>query len=77
MRILVITSCSGKKQHDPANQLTLDDFRAGLEHVKKRERDLQSFLLPAGQMYTRRFRSAPTRSSVPVPAAAFKALGLN
>ena len=52
MRILTITSCTGEKVSSPANQLTLDDFAMGGAHLKKREKELKDFELPAGEIYT-------------------------
>ena len=52
MRILTITSCTGEKVSSPANQLTLDDFVRGGAHLKKREKELKDFELPAGNIYT-------------------------
>jgi hypothetical protein len=52
MRILTITSCTGEKVSSPANQLTLDDFVQGGAHLKKREKELKDFELPAGEIYT-------------------------
>lgn len=52
MRILIITSCTGEKEYAPDNQLTLEDFRKGPEHVRARERQLKAMLMPAGEIYT-------------------------
>ncbi len=52
MRILIITSCTAEKVHAPDNQLTLEDFRKGPEHVRARERQLKDMLMPAGEIYT-------------------------
>ncbi len=52
MKILIITSCTGEKQHKPDDQLTLDDLRLGAKHVRAGEKRMQEYLLPSGQMYT-------------------------
>jgi hypothetical protein len=52
MRILIITSCTGEKAVTADNALDVNDFRAGQEHVRQREKDLSDLLLPAGEMYT-------------------------
>ena len=38
MRILILTSCTGKKKSKPKNQLTIEDFRVGNEHLNNRIR---------------------------------------
>lgn len=52
--LLVISSCTGAKLHKPADQLTLEDFQRGKEHVAERERDLTPFRTSAKRMYTGR-----------------------
>ena len=49
-RILVISSCTGKKKEEPANKLTLDDFRDP-ERLARRELELRRYMLPAMEMY--------------------------
>jgi len=48
VRVRVVTSCTGEKMVDPDNQLVLADFQAG----KCFKPELESFELPAGEMYT-------------------------
>ncbi|MEY2976648.1 MAG: tRNA-guanine transglycosylase DpdA [Prochlorotrichaceae cyanobacterium] len=50
-RVLVITSCTGEKRYKPDNQLTLKDFQ-DIQQLQQREFALQSFLCPAGELYT-------------------------
>lgn len=50
--VLVITSCTAQKRFVVDNPLTLSDFLAGSETVRRREVELSDFLLPAEQMYT-------------------------
>jgi len=52
MRILVVTSCTGEKVVSCQDQLTLEDFRQGSEHVDRRERALAPLLTPAEDLYT-------------------------
>lgn len=52
MRILVITSCTGEKAVSSPAQLTLDDFRKGLIHVRARESALNDMLTPAEELYS-------------------------
>ncbi|MEZ5325788.1 MAG: tRNA-guanine transglycosylase DpdA [Verrucomicrobiales bacterium] len=52
MRILILTSCTGEKHVSCENQLTLEDFRAGGEHLKAREKELAEHLAPAGLLYS-------------------------
>lgn len=51
MRILVITSCTGRKKHKPANQLKYEDF-ASSERLHQRTAELKNFKVPAAEMYT-------------------------
>ncbi|MEA5506970.1 tRNA-guanine transglycosylase DpdA [Halotia wernerae UHCC 0503] len=50
-RILIITSCTGKKLHNPTNQLTIEDFK-DTERLRERTQSLSEFSCPSGQMYT-------------------------
>jgi len=50
-RILIITSCTGKKRFKPTNLLTIEDFQ-NLEILNKRSEALSEFACPAYQMYT-------------------------
>jgi len=52
MRIRVITSCTGEKSVSSPDQLTLDDFRQGAEHVRTRETAFGDLLTPAEDLYT-------------------------
>ncbi len=52
-RLLVITSCTGKKAIYHTDQLRLLDFRTP-ERLAERERSLAKLQRPAGQMYTGR-----------------------
>lgn len=55
MRMLVITSCTGKKRYDPKQMskkpLSKEDF-IDKEHLSKREKELADYACPAGEMYT-------------------------
>jgi Queuine tRNA-ribosyltransferase len=51
-RLLIISSCTGEKASKPANQLTLEDFQAGSEHLLERGAELRDTSLPAGELYT-------------------------
>jgi len=51
MRILVITSCTGRKKHKSPNQLTYEDF-ASSERLHRRTVELKDFKVPAAEMYT-------------------------
>lgn len=54
MKIQVITSCTGEKQHSASNQLVQEDFRglhdSGLFNA--RQQTLSEYVLPAEDMYT-------------------------
>lgn len=50
-RILIITSCTGKKHHKATNQLTIEDFK-DTERLRERTESLSEFSCPSGQMYT-------------------------
>lgn len=52
MRILIITSCTGEKAVKHGQALTLDDFRQGIDHIRKREDELATLLTPAEELYT-------------------------
>jgi hypothetical protein len=53
MRLLFITSCTGRKAHKLENQLVWDDFRLlGTEALWQKEESLDAFRLPARDMYT-------------------------
>ena len=51
MRILVITSCTGRKKHKSPNQLTYEDF-ASPERLHRRTAELKDVKAPAAEMYT-------------------------
>jgi|WetSurMetagenome_2_1015567.scaffolds.fasta_scaffold34521_2 hypothetical protein len=54
MKLLLITSCTGEKQHDPAGQLTKDDFLKlhEPERFRASEERLSKYRLRAEDMYT-------------------------
>lgn len=52
MKILIITSCTGQKAASCANHLTMADFRAGADHIAKREAELAEHVMPADELYT-------------------------
>lgn len=52
MRILVITSCTGKKAVTSDNALTLDDFVLSGKHLMQREQELKELMRPAEELYT-------------------------
>ena len=51
MKVLVITSCTGRKKHKPPNQLNYEDF-ASLKCLRRRTAELKDFKVPAAEMYT-------------------------
>ena len=51
MRILVVTSCTGRKKYKPSNQLKYEDF-ASSERLHRRIVALKDFKVPAAEMYT-------------------------
>ena len=51
MKVLVITSCTGRKKYKPANQLQLGDFLS-VERRAVRSTELKSFKTSAAEMYT-------------------------
>jgi len=52
MQVTVITSCTGQKAATHDNQLTLEDFQQGADHIRQREVDLDDSLMPAEELYT-------------------------
>ena len=52
MRILIVTSCTGEKATESAEQLTLEDFRKGQAHIGQCEAKLALLMLPAEELYT-------------------------
>lgn len=55
MRVLFLTSCTGKKKHSPPNLLRQEDFlHLGQPAFYRREKSLSAFMLPAKEMYTGR-----------------------
>ena len=51
MKILVITSCTGRKKHKSLNQLKYEDF-ASSERLRRRTAELKDFKDSAAEMYT-------------------------
>lgn len=51
MRILVITSCTGRKKHKPLNQFKYEDF-ASSERLRQRTAELKDYKDSAAEMYT-------------------------
>lgn len=51
MRILVITSCTGRKKYKSATQLKYEDF-ASSDRLDLRTAELKGFKTPAAEMYT-------------------------
>lgn len=51
MKILVITSCTGRKKYKPTNQLQPEDFLSD-ERLVARSAELKDFEVPAAVMYT-------------------------
>ena len=51
-RILIVSSCTGKKTTTSDKALTLEDFREGAAHVERRERELGNLLIPAEALYS-------------------------
>jgi hypothetical protein len=52
MKIFILTSCTGEKVVTHEKSLTLADFQLGVEHVYKRELELDQVLKTAAEMYT-------------------------
>ena len=50
MKILVITSCTGRKKYKPTNQLQPEDFLS-TERLETRSAELKDFEVPAAKMY--------------------------
>lgn len=50
--LLVISSCTGAKLHKPPNQLVIDDFRKGGDHLRAREQELAEYRTSAKRLYT-------------------------
>jgi hypothetical protein len=51
MKVLVITTCTGRKKHKPPNQLNYEDF-ASPKCLHRRTAELKDFKVPAAEMYT-------------------------
>ncbi len=51
IRVLIVTSCTGKKRFKPTNQLTIEDFKDD-QKLSDGSKILSGFACPAGQMYT-------------------------
>ncbi len=51
MRILVITSCTGRKKYKVSNQLLYEDFTSP-ERLRQQTAELKDFKTPAAEMYT-------------------------
>ena len=51
MKVLVITTCTGRKKHKPPNQLNYEDF-ASPKGLHRRTAELKDFKVPAAEMYT-------------------------
>ena len=51
-KIVVITSCTGKKSVEHKRQLTLEDFQAGSEHIAAMEMPFSGGMIPAEDLYT-------------------------
>lgn len=52
MKITIITSCTGDKSVQHERQITLEDFKQGEHHVRAREQELASVLVPAEDLYS-------------------------
>lgn len=52
MRIVVITSCTGEKSVEHESQPTLEDFKAGPEHIAAMEATLSELMTSAEHLYT-------------------------
>ena len=52
MRIVIITSCTGKKKVTNDRGLSKVDFSLGATHLKSREGELKKYLIPARDMYS-------------------------
>ncbi len=51
MRLLVITSCTGRKKYKPSNQLQHEDFSSP-ERLRERTAELKDFKASAAEIYT-------------------------
>ena len=51
LKIAIVTSCTGEKQHKPNNQLTQNDF-CDSDVLETRTNELSNYILPACDMYT-------------------------
>lgn len=51
LKILILTSCTGKKSVSHVKQLTSKDFKAGPDHLTRRENELSDFCRTAGDIY--------------------------
>ena len=52
LKLLILSSCTGEKKVEHPAALTIDDFRAGPDHVRQRETELSELLTPAEDLYT-------------------------
>ena len=52
MKVLIISSCTGEKATYSDNQITLEDFKLGSEHIIQCEDRLAEFKRPAELLYT-------------------------
>jgi hypothetical protein len=52
MKILIISSCTGKKAFSMPNALSINDFKSGSEKLHSKEEELRRYMLPAELMYT-------------------------
>jgi hypothetical protein len=52
MRIVIVSSCTGRKSVSHPKQLRLTDFRKGTNYVNKRSCDLKNLIRPAQELYT-------------------------
>jgi len=52
LKILVITSCTGEKSVSRDDQLTMEDFKQGKEHLLRREEAMRESLVSAEALYS-------------------------
>lgn len=52
MKLLIITSCTGKKRWQDKRHLTQNDFQQGADHVARREHEMTDVLTIAEHLYT-------------------------
>jgi hypothetical protein len=52
MKLLILSACTGKKFLKHKNQLVLDDFLQGDDHIAAREKELLGLLTPAEALYS-------------------------